>query len=192
MNVHYKIAQWILRIYLYVFWNLSVDGLEHISQKHNVIVCANHDSFFDPPFLGAILPFETYFLAKKELFSHKIFALILQFFNAIPIKRGGFSRAALHQSVQLLLAGNNLVIFPEGSRRSTRAKSGISLIAQKTAATIYPVRIENITHFQHCFFRKKKLHFIIQKPLYPEKYMPIIKEKGYVVFAEEIMERIRE
>jgi 1-acyl-sn-glycerol-3-phosphate acyltransferase len=174
-----------------LFWNLDIVGLEKVHLTQGSIVCANHQSFFDPPFLGAILPVESYYLAKSELFKNKILGGILKYFNAIPIHRYGFAKTSIKRCEELLKEKKTLVIFPEGSRKSFSAKPGVAIIAWRTNATIFPVKILNIDKFKECFFRKKHLTFIFRKPFLSEKYKNIANKKpDYKKLAQKILDRI--
>jgi 1-acyl-sn-glycerol-3-phosphate acyltransferase len=55
-----------------------------------------------------------HFMAKSELFKSKLFALVIKAYGAFPITRDSPDRAALRHSVNLLLEGDPVVIFPEG------------------------------------------------------------------------------
>jgi 1-acyl-sn-glycerol-3-phosphate acyltransferase len=173
------------------FWNMRIEGMEEASLKEGSIVCANHQTFFDPPFLGAILPMEAYYLAKAELFRNKLFGALISFYNAIPIDRRGYTKSTLKFCEQLLRQGKTLLIFPEGSRKSFTAKPGIARIAWDTEVPIYPVKIENIDKFKECFFRGKHLRFIFRKPIYPEEYKKVANSKpDYKKMAQNILDII--
>lgn len=174
-------------------WNLKIIGLEKVQITNGGIVCANHQSAFDPPFLGAILPVESYYMAKAELFKNKILGAILKSFNAIPVRRYGFSGSSIKKMKELLKAKRNIIIFPEGSRKSFTAKPGIAKIAWETDATIFPVKIENIDSFKDCLFGKKHLTFIFRKSFPPTLYKKFANKKpDYKKFAQKILDRINE
>ena len=191
MRFQYKFAQKILVLIMKLFWNVKIVGLEDVHIIEGSIVCANHQSPFDPPFLGAILPMESYYLAKAELFKNKILCGIIKYFNAIPIQRYGFAKSSIKQCEELLKKKKTLIMFPEGSRRSFSVKPGVGRIAWKTNAMIFPVKILNIDKFKECLFRKKHLTFIFRKPFPSEKYKNIANEKpDYKKLAQEILDRI--
>lgn len=173
--------------------NLKIIGLEKIHNKKGVIVCANHQNLIDPPFLASILPFESYFVAKSELFKNKIFGKIISYFNAIPVKRDSYSGSTIKKSEELLRNGNNLIVFPEGSRKSFRARAGIARIAISTNATIYPIKIQNINNFRDCFLRKKHLTFTLKEPFEPGWHHEYSEGKPkYKELAQIILDRINE
>lgn len=193
MKFRYWLAQRFFYFIMKVFWNVEVIGLDQVDSTQGVIICSNHSSFLDPPFLGSVFPYEAYFIAKSELFDNKIFASIFSYFNAFPVKRKGFVRKTILKSESIINSNKNLIMFPEGSRRSYIAKAGIARIAVKTNCKIYPVQIKNIDKFWHCFFRKKALKFIYKKPFNPGWYKKYVDEENikYKKLANEILKRIR-
>lgn len=191
MKLHYKIIHTLILLIMKTFWNLKVIGLEKLKFTEGGIICANHQNAFDPFFLGSVLPIESYFLAKSDLFKNKIFGWILKSVNAISIRRYKFSGSSIKKCEELLRNKNTLVIFPEGSRKSFTAKPGVARIALATKAKIFPVKILNINKFKECFFRKKHLTFIFKPPFSLEKYKSIPDEKpNYRKFAQKILDII--
>jgi 1-acyl-sn-glycerol-3-phosphate acyltransferase len=95
------------------------------------------------------LPVRGRFLAKKELFRIPLFAQGMRTVGMIEINRskGGSSRKAIIEGVQLAAErGNSLIIFPEGTR-ATESKllpfhKGAFRIAIDTGLPVLPVIIE--------------------------------------------------
>ncbi len=191
MKLQYRVAHSLVLLIMKVFWNLKVIGLDKLRFTEGGIVCANHQSAFDPPFLGAVLPVESYYLAKSELFKNKFFGRILKSINAIPIRRHRFSGSSIKKCEELLKKQKTLVIFPEGSRKSFIAKPGIARIALASNAKIFPVKILNITRFKDCFFRRKNLTFIFNKPFFLEWNKNLANGKpNYKKFAQKVLDTI--
>ncbi|MDP8227503.1 MAG: lysophospholipid acyltransferase family protein [Candidatus Celaenobacter polaris] len=190
MRFFYRLTTTSIRTLMHFLWNLKITGMKEIRFKKGCIICANHQSAFDPPFLGSIFPFECYFMAKSELFKNKKFGAFIGYLNAIPVHRRGFTRGTIQKFIHLLEDKKNIIMFPEGSRKSFSAKPGIAKIAWETDAPIYPVQIENIDDLWACFFRKKQLLFIFKKPIFPKEYKSMFKEGEYREFAAFILNRI--
>lgn len=193
MKIRYWLAQRFFGFFIKVLWNGKIEGLDKVDSTQGVLICSNHTSIFDPPFLGSVFPYEAYFIAKSELFHNKIIKKFLLFFNAFPVKREGFVRKAIIKSENLINENKNLIMFPEGSRKSWVAKSGIARIAVKTNCKIYPIQIDNILDFWDCFFRKKELTFTFKKPFEPGWYKSYVKEDRikYKELSNVILQRIR-
>ncbi len=190
MRLEYRFSVALIKIYMFIFWNYQVIGRKKISFENGCIVCANHQSALDPPFLGTIVPFESYYMAKAELFRNSIFGALISHFNAIPVRRFGFSRGTIEKFISLIKQKKNVIIFPEGSRKSFTAKPGVAKIAWDTNATIYPVQIRNIKDFKSCFFRRKKLIFLFKEPMYAKNYRKLVPQDDYKQLASIILNNI--
>jgi cytidylate kinase len=109
-----------------------------------VILASNHVSWFDPPLVGATFrrgPVRT--IAKRELFSGPAAAAFFRWMDAIPINRRGFDVDAFTAAREALARGDNLFLFPEGTRRPPGTpgpiKGGLGILAQETRAPILPI-----------------------------------------------------
>ncbi len=136
----YPIAKLLLR--------LKVLGRENIPQGGAIIV-ANHTSNFDPPLLVLAAKRELYFLAKEELFCHsKFFRWLIKSFNALPLKRGMFTKSLLLEIKDLIERNKTLLLFPEGTRskdgRLGSFKAGIGFIAHYTGAVVIPCFVSGV------------------------------------------------
>jgi 1-acyl-sn-glycerol-3-phosphate acyltransferase len=144
-----------------IFWRLQIINEYRLSEISNCIIAANHISAFDPPFIGSIVPAEIHYLAKVELFKHKPIGAFLNYVNCIPIKRGRIDKAAITMVKLVLRKGHSILIFPEGTRKSSKVKSGIGKFAIDTKRDICPVYIHNSTNFMKCFLGKERLKIVI-------------------------------
>jgi 1-acyl-sn-glycerol-3-phosphate acyltransferase len=115
-----------------------------------VIVASNHLSFSDTFFLGAVVPRRLTFLAKSSYFNTPGIKgwLMARFFRGlgqVPIDRSGGSASgvALTAGEQVLLRGDVLGIYPEGTRspdaRLYRGRTGVARLALATGAPVVPV-----------------------------------------------------
>jgi len=109
-----------------------------------VILVSNHVSWFDPPLVGGTFrrgPVRT--LAKRELFHGPLASAFFRWMDTIPINRRGYDTEAFEAARQALARGENLFIFPEGTRRPVGApgpiKGGLGILAQETGAPILPM-----------------------------------------------------
>lgn len=80
---------------------------------------ANHISDADPPMMGYVVPRPAHFMAKSELFSVPVLGSIMRAYRAFPVNRGAPDRAALRKAIELLRAGECVVMFPEGECSET-------------------------------------------------------------------------
>ena len=87
----------------------------------------------------AARPKEFIFMAKKELFTNRVFGWWIRMCGAFPIDRENPGRDALRYSINMLKKSNrSLVMFPSGSRHSTDVKGGVAVIAKMAKVKIMP------------------------------------------------------
>ncbi len=144
--VHYRFAYAIFCA-LARFYGLRQVGNEGRALPRGVIAAVNHVSLWDPPLVGStLLRYKVHSLAKAELFRPSFpMGAIFRLFDAIPIRRRGYDRAAFSAATRNLAAGNNLLIFPEGTRRAIGhpgpVKNGLGILIQATKAPMLPIFI---------------------------------------------------
>ena len=112
----------------------GVEGLEHVPPTGPLIVCANHDSYWDPVVVGiaAIRLRQIRALSKSSLWKVKGLNKVLDGMGQIPVVRGTKDTDALDRAMTELRGGACVGIFPEGTRslgRTLRARSGIGRLA---------------------------------------------------------------
>ncbi len=192
MQIGYFIIKSSYLIFMKIFCHLQIIGKEKLADSQNCIIASNHISAFDPPFLGAIFPQEVFFLAKAELFKNKFFGKILEALNSIPIKRGRIDRTALKRVHQVLANKRSIIIFPEGTRKATKVKSGVGKFALEMKVDILPILIENSDKFWQCFFRKKRLIITIGDKIRKEEFSEWQPTKeNYRKLADHVFQKIK-
>ncbi|MCL1831623.1 MAG: 1-acyl-sn-glycerol-3-phosphate acyltransferase [Oscillospiraceae bacterium] len=143
----YSIALGMVWIYFRLRYRLTVHNkFNRPHQKNGFIIACNHQSYVDPPLIGAVIMRRLAFMAKQELFDgNKAFALVIRLCGAFPVVRGAGDGSAINAAVAQLQKGRNLVIFPEGTRSKDgkigRAKSGVAMIAAMANAPVLPMCI---------------------------------------------------
>lgn len=127
---------------------VTVVGRENLPEQTGAIIAVNHQSAFDIFLLLAYLPPNFYFTMKEELFHIPCFSWVAKKSGYISIARSNPLAAsrALQRTIGLLERGDNILIFPEGTRsyRSQvgRFKRGIAEMAVMTKAPVLPVVID--------------------------------------------------
>ena len=127
----------------------KVTGSENIPLEGGFVMCANHIHWNDCLFLAARIPVRRFiYLAKAEVFSNKLFKLVLgeKGLGAIPINRGQADLAAIRAALKVVADGDALGIFPQGTRSRdntpTPMLNGVSMIAMRANVPIIPVYID--------------------------------------------------
>jgi len=142
---HYRLAFTVMET-LGRFYGLRQVGNEGCAVPRGCIVAVNHISLWDPPLVGGTLhQYRVNSLAKAELFRPAPMGSFFRWLDAIPIRRRGFDQEAFQVATNFLHAGNNLLIFPEGTRRPVGTpgpvRSGLGILVQNSLAPMQPVFI---------------------------------------------------
>lgn len=101
---------------MWIVFPIKVYGKEKY-YKDKAVVCCNHYSALDVAVLGHLFLWGACrCIAKEELFRNKLAAWFLRKCGAIAIKRGESDIAAFRAGLKVLENGEQLIIFPEGTR----------------------------------------------------------------------------
>lgn len=135
---------WIfVRLLLRVFGRWQVTGAENVPASGPVILAANHLSFADPPTVGAGLRRKAWYMGKDDLFQQPFLRWLFGQMQAFPVRRGTGDLAAMKKCLQVLAAGEALVLFPEGTRHPAgapgEAEIGVGMLALRSGAPVVPV-----------------------------------------------------
>jgi 1-acyl-sn-glycerol-3-phosphate acyltransferase len=125
---------------------LRVRGREHIPREGAVLIVSNHVSQADPPVMGvAALPRKTYYMAKIELFRIPVLRRMVRGLGAFPVERGGADRRAMRLAREVLRRGDQLLMFPEGTRFTDGVLRpgfpGAGALALEPGVTVVPAAI---------------------------------------------------
>ncbi len=124
-------------------------GLENLPASGPAILMFNHIAFVDPLVIVCLLPRSVVPLAKEEVFANPFLALLPWLYKVIPVRRGEVDRRALSMALQVLQAGEAILLAPEGTRSPSLlpGKEGVAYLAARTGAPIVPVAIEGTEGF---------------------------------------------
>ncbi len=143
--VVYWLARAVLQPFFLVYFRMKRIGMEHVPQDGPVIIASNHRSFMDPWVIGMMLRRPVYYVAKTELFRHRLAAWFLSSLGAFPVDRGNGDRDAMDAARRILERGDVVVIFPEGTRTRPGAlgppKRGVGRLSLETGAPVVPVAL---------------------------------------------------
>ena len=142
---HYRLAYSVMGA-LARFYGLRQVGNRGQALPRGCIVAVNHISLWDPPLVGStFLRHRVNTLAKAELFRPAPMGAFFRWLDSIPIRRRGFDQEAFQTATQSLHAGNNLLIFPEGTRRPVGrpgpVRNGLGILVQNSRAPMQPIFI---------------------------------------------------
>ena len=139
---------WVIFMVVFFVWHpfYKFRKRENIPDDGCMIV-ANHSSMTDPIWILMALGARrgSYIMAKKEVMELPILPPILRWIGVFGVDRGGADLAAVKTSLEVLKNGENLMIFPEGTRvrpgQTVEAKTGAAMMAQRAGAKVLPVYV---------------------------------------------------
>lgn len=126
-----------------------VDGVENVPQSGPAILMINHIAFIDPIVVINVLPRNIVPLAKIEVYEYPIVGIFPKIWGVIPVRREEFDRRAVKLVLQVLDAGEIVLVAPEGTRSTAmqRGKEGVAYLASRSGAPVVPVAITGTNGF---------------------------------------------
>jgi 1-acyl-sn-glycerol-3-phosphate acyltransferase len=126
-----------------------VEGLENIPTHGPAIVMINHIAFLDPIAVMHVLPRNIIPMAKVEVYSYPLIGIFPRIWGVIPVRREEIDRQALHQALDILKAGEIVLVAPEGTRHNDLqdAKEGVAYLASRSGVPVVPAAIDGSIGF---------------------------------------------
>lgn len=177
----------LLKNYLNKYANIEVIGKENLKNvKNPAIFISNHLSNSDALVLNQVLKNQDLtFVAGIKLSKNPITNLGILIVKTTPIKPNSPDKDGIKKIINLIKDGNNVLLFPEGTRSRTakmiEAKKGILLIAKLTRAQIVPVGIwgtEKLLPVDDKDMAAEHFHYADVKTAFGEPFMLPEKEKA--------------
>jgi 1-acyl-sn-glycerol-3-phosphate acyltransferase len=147
------VLRFVLRPIMNLYTRRRATGRNRLARvKGPVVLVANHTSHIDTPVILAALPRRlrkrTAVAAAADYFyrSKLVAAAVSLFFNTVPIERkgGGLGKQAAGHLDRLLDEGWNLLVYPEGTRRTGgtgRVRRGAAVLANRHKLPVVPIRV---------------------------------------------------
>lgn len=150
--------------------------------EENYILVAPHRTWFDMIYFAAILlPRQFYFIAKKELFKNPILGRFLTKLNVEPVDRNNPGISVIKRPVKILRKTQlSVLIFPSGTRHSTKLKGGAAMIAKMSGAPLLPVVYQGPLSLKS-FFKRQKAHINFGDPIYVDKNLKLNDDNQAIV-----------
>jgi 1-acyl-sn-glycerol-3-phosphate acyltransferase len=146
----YSLAKNVLRPPLWLWFDWTFEGLEHVPPEGPVLVACNHISYLDPLAHGYFLVKagrRPRFLAKIELFRNPVTGPVLRGAGQIPVRRGSGERGPLELALKALHDGEVVVVYPESTITTNpdlspmRGKAGIARLTLASHVPVVPLAV---------------------------------------------------
>jgi 1-acyl-sn-glycerol-3-phosphate acyltransferase len=175
-RVGYDLIRVVARAFAVLVYGLRVVGRENWPQNGGGLICANHQSVFDPPLVGLTCERRMNYLARDTLFRVPILAPLIRFLDAIPIDREGMGLSGIKETLRRLKAGELVLIFPEGTRTRDGEmgplKPGFISLARRGGVPLIPVGFDGAYQAwprTARFPRFGRIAVVIGEPISPEQ-----------------------
>ena len=194
------VAAYLVRPIMKLVFRYKTIGRENIPRagefgEQPVVFACNHVSFADPVILWSVL----FAYGNGSLFRPVIGGLIARA-GAIPIDPDTADRKALKRAASALKRGENLLIFPEGTRMNRPDKvyhphAGVVLIANMGKAKIVPVGISGteriMPYGKPKFLRFPRIYCNFGGPIDPKDpaFAELPKKERSMAVANAVMDR---
>ena len=162
---------------------LSIEGRENLPPEGAFVLAPIHRSYIDTPISSCLTRRRLRFMGKDTLWKNRPFGWFLSSLGGFPVTRGTADREALRRCVAVLEAGEPLVLFPEGERKSGPTVQplfdGAVYVALRAGVPIIPVGIggsERVMPKDARFVHPHKVHVIVGPPI----QSPALAESGRV------------
>ena len=157
--------------------NVIVTGQENIPDDTNFVLIANHQSMTDIFVIAATLGKPIGFISKAELEKIPILRQWMLAIGCVFMNRSDMKASvkAIIEGIKKVKAGDNICIFPEGTRTDGKMlefKAGSFKLATKSGAPILPLTIDGT----HRILEDN--HLWIKNATVKLTYHPIVETKG--------------
>lgn len=130
-------------------WKLIINGGENVPATGPAVLAVNHAGYLDFVFAAWASTLEqnrlVRYMAKKEVFDHKVSGPLMRAMKHIPVDRTGDPARSLDHAIKALEQGEIVGTFPEATINRSfvpqRGKTGAVRMAQAASAPIVPVAV---------------------------------------------------
>ena len=145
-------AMKLLYLVMKVLFLFQVRGHEHLPRTGPFLLCPNHQSYLDPFFLVAALPYrlfrQIFFVGASEYFATALMRWVARMVNLVPVDPDTNLVRAMQAGAFGLRQGKVLILFPEGERSIDgtvrKFKKGASILSQHLGVPIVPVALDGL------------------------------------------------
>lgn len=179
VQVVYAVLRAIVLVLAKAYWRVTIEGRENLPPSGAYVVAPVHRSNVDTPLTALITRRRLRFIAKDSLWKYAPIGWVIFTLGGFPVRRGTADREALLRCLEVVRAGDPLVMFPEGTRREGPVVEdlfhGPAFIASRARVPVVPVGIGGSARTMPRgakFIRPVKIHIIVGTPIDPPQPPP--------------------
>ena len=150
-EIRRQTLRWLMRVIgVPLFAKIDrVEGIENVPSSGQAILLINHIAFIDPVVVLHLLPRNIIPLAKVEVYNYPIIGIFPKIWGVIPVKRDEVDRHAVQSCLEVLRAGEIILVAPEGTRGPAlkQGREGVAYLASRSGAPVVPVAIDGTEGF---------------------------------------------
>lgn len=168
----YATVRWIVTAFCRTWCRMSVEGRENVPATGAFLLAPTHRSILDTPIVSGLTRRRLRFMGADKYWKNRYFGRLLTALSAFPVTRGSADREALLRCITVLKAGEPLVLFPEGERKTGPIVQplfdGAAYVAAKAGVPIVPVGIAGSDRAMPKgakFIYPRKVRVVIGKPI---------------------------
>ena len=136
----------------------QVEGLENIPVEGPAILMINHIAFIDPIAVLHVIPRRNIIpMAKIEVYNYPLIGIFPRMYGVIPVRREEVDRRAIQTALDVLRAGEIILVAPEAHRapQLQNGKEGVAYLSSRSGVPIIPVAVDNTIGFPSFRFSKR-------------------------------------
>ncbi len=142
-------VRFILRVLSGIFFDVKVEGLDHIAKTGGGLLAANHISYADSVFVGLCTPRVVRFVIWKPIYDIPVAKRVFDWLQAIPIDASSPKPTirALREARSVIESGQLVAMFPEGSITRDGAMQKFERGFERMAVPglpIYPIHLDGM------------------------------------------------
>jgi 1-acyl-sn-glycerol-3-phosphate acyltransferase len=137
-----------LTLFKVMGWKIRTFGVGNVPSAGPVVLASNHVGYLDFVFVGYAARERgrlVRFMAKKEVFDHKISGPLMRGMKHIPVDRYARASDSVDLAVEYLKRGEAVGMFPEGTISRSfvprAGKTGAARMAMQGGAVLVPVAV---------------------------------------------------
>jgi CMP/dCMP kinase len=149
-----------------------VHGRKNVPRSGAYVIAPLHRSDIDFLIAARITRRRLRYLAKASIFVNRPFNWLIETLGAFPVHREATDRKAFDRSLEVLLAGEPLVLFPEGTRHAGPTvgpvREGAAYLALRAGVPIVPLGLagtDEALPIGHVLVRPTRLGIVVGEPL---------------------------